>query len=183
MPTLLPDFERPPLTEVVLGVQFEPLPGFGSIHAGLFWERICERFPQVRERPPLPAVIERSGGRSSRALKVQWQVVDEPLPTRYWFLNDKGDQLIQLQPDRFLYNWRKRNGQDADPRYESIRSSFESELGRFRSFLAEEQIPQPVPNQCEVTYVNHIFPGTDHQPLVVVSDLRPLIGWIASVSG
>lgn len=155
----LPDFLRPPLTEVVLGVQFEPLAGFGSFHAGLFWQRIRESFPQVEERPPLPPRIERFGGRPSRDLKVQWEVFEAPPPSRYWFLNDSGDQLIQLQQDRFLHNWRKRGPEDSYPRYESLRASFAAELDLFRSFLDAEGLPQPEPNQCEVTYVNHIVPG------------------------
>jgi len=92
-------------------------------------------------------------------LKVQWEVFDTPPLSRYWFLNDSGDQLIQLQHDRFLHNWRKRGPEDSYPRYESIRESFERELEQFKSFLAKEGLPQPEPNQCEVMYVNHIVPG------------------------
>lgn len=158
MPRSLPDFRRPPLTEVVLGVQFEPVAGFRSVHAGLFWDRIRESFPHVEERSPLPPVIERFGGRPSRDLKVQWQVLETPPAPRYWFLNQKGDQLIQLQSDRFLHNWRKRGPNDSYPRYESIRESFKGELELFQAFLADEGLAQPEPNQCEVTYVNHILP-------------------------
>ena len=159
MPRSLPDFRRPPLTEVVLGVQFEPLSGFTSIHAGRFWERIRESFPRVEERSPLRSRIERFGGRQPRDLKLQWEVLESPPIARYWFLNSKGDQLIQLQHDRFLHNWRKRGPEDSYPRYESIRQSFESELELFKSFLSEEGLSQPEPNQCEVTYVNHIVPN------------------------
>ena len=159
MPRSLPDFRRPPLTEVVLGVQFEPLPGFTSIYAGRFWERIRESFPRVEERSPLRSRIERFGGRQPRDLKLQWEVLESPPIARYWFLNSKGDQLIQVQHDRFLHNWRKRGSEDSYPRYESIRESFESELELFKSFLSEEGLSQPEPNQCEVTYVNHIVPN------------------------
>ncbi|MFP3941453.1 MAG: TIGR04255 family protein [Thermoanaerobaculia bacterium] len=159
MARTLPDFRRPPLTEVVLGVQFEPLAGFGSVHSGLFWERIRESFPRVEERPTLQPVIERFGGRPARDLGVRWQVLDVPPPIRYWFLTEQGDQLIQLQSDRFLHNWRKRGPEDTYPRYEGIRQSFERELSLFQSFLTDHGLSHPEPNQCEVTYVNHIFPG------------------------
>ena len=36
-PEDLPDFRDPPLVEVVLGVQFATVAGFGSVHAGLLW--------------------------------------------------------------------------------------------------------------------------------------------------
>lgn len=149
MPRSLPDFQKPPLTEVVLGVQFEPIAGFGSIHAGLFWNRIRKSFPEVEERPALQPVIERFGGRPPRDLKVQWEVVTAPPPTRYWFLNQKGDQLVQLQPDRFLHNWRKQGLDDAYPRYERIRAAFSDELDLFLAFLRDEGLSEPEPNQCE----------------------------------
>ena len=39
-PPDLPDFNRPPLIEVALGVQFEPLPQMRQGHVGLFWAEI-----------------------------------------------------------------------------------------------------------------------------------------------
>lgn len=156
MSRLLPDFLRPPLAEVVLGVQFEPLPGFKSLHSGLYWQRIRSQFPQVEERSPLQPVIERFGGKPPRDLKIQWEVHETPSPSRYWFLNEVGDQLIQLQPDRFLHNWRKRGVEDSYPRYESIRQVFQEELERFQVFLADEDLGEVKANQCELTYVNHI---------------------------
>jgi hypothetical protein len=32
-----PDYERPPVVETVLGVQFDPLPDLCNAHLGAFW--------------------------------------------------------------------------------------------------------------------------------------------------
>jgi uncharacterized protein (TIGR04255 family) len=60
-PPDLADFRTPPVTEVVLGVQFNSLERFLSPHLGLVWERFKEKFPKVEERPPLAATFETFG--------------------------------------------------------------------------------------------------------------------------
>jgi uncharacterized protein (TIGR04255 family) len=73
-------------------------------------------------------------------------------------VNEDQRQLIQFQPDRFIYNWRKigsTSGADY-PRYETIRSRFVEQYQKLKSFLSSQNIGDIVPNQCEITYVNHI---------------------------
>jgi hypothetical protein len=60
-PADLPDFKRPPVTEVVLSVQFATIPEFRSVHIGLLWERLREKYPNVTEHPPLNASFETFG--------------------------------------------------------------------------------------------------------------------------
>jgi uncharacterized protein (TIGR04255 family) len=67
--------------------------------------------------------------------------------------------LIQVQQDRFVHNWRKIGKGEEYPRYERIREMFKAELGTFYQFLADEQLGDLIPNQCEVTYVNQIVSG------------------------
>jgi hypothetical protein len=43
--------------------------------------------------------------------------------------------------------------------YEHVRQTFEAELNRFAEFVKREGIGELRPNQCEVTYLNHIMPG------------------------
>lgn len=80
-----------------------------------------------------------------------------PIP-RLWFVNEDQTQLIQFQPDRFIYNWRKvgsTSGADY-PRYEAIRARFTEQYLRLKSFLSSQDLGDLAPNQCEVTYVNDI---------------------------
>jgi len=78
---------------------------------------------------------------------------------RCWFLNELGTELIQVQQDRFVHNWRKTGEGDEYPRYEAIRSRFRDELGEFCGFIQTENLGELTPTQCEVTYVNHMVTG------------------------
>jgi len=77
-----------------------------------------------------------------------------------WFVNQPGTQMIQLQVDRFIKNWRKRTDGDTYPRYEkAIKPGFENDLRLFEEFLSSQDLPALTVNQCEVTYVNHLVAG------------------------
>jgi uncharacterized protein (TIGR04255 family) len=153
----LPDFANPPVIEVALSVQFEPLSRFRVSHFGLLWSEFRHQFPRTEEHPPRPLAIEQFGIRRAPKMDVRLEVA-LPVP-QCRFLNESGTELIQIQRDRFVHNWRKVGGGDEYPRYESVKRRFEEELGTFCQFLAREDIGELVPNQCEVTYVNHIASG------------------------
>jgi uncharacterized protein (TIGR04255 family) len=53
----LPKFDKPPVTEVVLGLAFKDLP-LQVGHVGLFWQKVRDEFPNIEERPPLGLIIE-----------------------------------------------------------------------------------------------------------------------------
>ena len=63
-PEHLPDFESPPLDELVLGVQFSPLPGYSAVFAKDVWGLFRQQFPRVEEKPALDPVFETFGGTS-----------------------------------------------------------------------------------------------------------------------
>lgn len=155
----LPEFANPPVTEVALGVQFERLTGLRSLQVGLLWHGLKARFPQAQELPPLDPVTEEFGPPQPFRLDVRLHMLEGPPVPRFWFLNDEGTELIQIQQDRFVHNWRKTGEGDHYPRYEHIVTTFEKELEEFRKFLAEQQLGELSPNQCEVTYVNDIVAG------------------------
>jgi uncharacterized protein (TIGR04255 family) len=154
-----PDYDRPPLVEVVLSLQFEPLSQFRVPHLGLLWQEFRSRYPRVEEHPPLQPAFETLPGGKQPRMTVEFQLLDAPPLPRLWFLDEPGNRLIQVQSDRFIHNWRKVGDGDAYPRYESIREAFAAELEVFSRFLDREQLGAISPNQCEITYVNHIEPG------------------------
>lgn len=156
----LPDFENPPVVEVALSVQFDPVKDLRAPIVGFFWNEVRDRFPVIHEQPPLEPVYERFGVPADTAKGgIQLRLIDSPPPSRCWFVNESGTELIQVQNDRFIHNWRKISGQGVYPRYETLRETFRSELNRFHNFLAGHKLSPLVPNQCEVTYVNHIVAG------------------------
>ena len=154
----LPDFERPPVIEVVLSLQFEPLPKMQVQHIGLLWEKFKKRFPRVETKPPLDPVAEIFDQKPVRPT-MRFQVGEFPLFPRTWFVSESGGELIQVQADRFIHNWRKTGDESIYPRYDRIRKDFESALGTLVQFLREHSLGELKPNQCEITYINHILAG------------------------
>ncbi len=157
-PANLPDYQNPPVVEVALSVRFEPLDRLQTVHIGLLWQAFFrEKFSVVEEHPPLPLVLEAFSGTSQPSLQVEFG--PPPLP-RQWFLNQDGSQLIQIQSDGFVHNWRQATPDLAYPRYEQVKDQFIVYFAAFRNFLAMESLGDAIPIQCEVTYVNHIEAGS-----------------------
>lgn len=167
----LPDFANPPLIEVALSLQFEALEDLRTPQLGLLWSEFRERFPNTEERAPLESVIERFGVSRSSSPSVRMQLVETPPVPRVWFINQSGTELIQIQQDRFIHNWRKTGAGDEYPRYEHLRDTFVAELKVFQATVERDQCGKLIPNQCEITYVNHLLAGegwTTHEQLGVV---------------
>jgi uncharacterized protein (TIGR04255 family) len=156
-PRDLPDFEQPPLDEVALSVQFEPLPGLQVPQIGLLWSVFRKDFPRTEQHPPLEPVIERFG--PPAGIGIRFELSNTPPQPRCWFLKQDGTELIQVQQDRFIQNWRRRETNDPYPRYEYVRDQFSQNMRAFCVFLEQEKIGAFVPVQCEITYTNVIEPG------------------------
>jgi uncharacterized protein (TIGR04255 family) len=155
----LPDFRNPPVAEVALSLQFDPLQSFHVPHLGLLWEQYRDTFPKFEEHPPLPPAVEWFGLPTSSHFAPQVELLTVPPMPRCWFVNERGSELVQIQQDRFVFNWRKLKEDDAYPRYEYVRTEFDKEFEVFRRFLEEENIGGVAPNQCELTYVNQLLSG------------------------
>jgi len=150
----LPKFENPPVVEVALSVQFDRLEA-STTQFGLAWQRFRDRFGTVEEKPELEPSFERFDPPKKAVPGVSFKFNAFSVP-RLWFLNDSGNELLQLQRDRFVRNWRKTEGQPDYPQYDNLRGAFLADWTQFVSFVSEELRTQPVPNQVEVTYVNII---------------------------
>ena len=75
-------------------------------------------------------------------------------------MNSAGTEMIQIQNDRFIKNWRKCGENEEYPRYaKTVKPAFERDFREFLAFLADENLGAVKVNQCEVTYVNHIVAG------------------------
>lgn len=144
--------------EVVLGVQFQPLVGMHPGLLGAFWQGRRDKFPQVQQQPPLPHIVERKGGRILPFPMLQFFGPSEQ--PRLWLISGDNSELIQLQSDRFLRNWRRYHGPTIEyPSYDNhTRPNFESDFEELLAFVKAERLPQPVIDQCEITYINIILP-------------------------
>ena len=172
----LPDFERPPLVEVVLGVQFARIPGLDAMRVGMLWQQhIRKHFPRVEEHRSLESIIEQFDTSQQKPALFRIQVQSQIPPQRFWFLNEKGTELIQLQQDKLIQNWRKAGGQEY-PRYEYIRERFTKSYETLSEFLRQENLGEIKPNQCEVTYVNEIEPSEASGKQLTLDEVVSLFG-------
>ncbi|MCK5798944.1 MAG: TIGR04255 family protein [Deltaproteobacteria bacterium] len=150
-----PDFESPPVVEVALSVQFNELPRWEAAHLGLLWvEEFKSRLPTTATHPPLGRQVETFG--LSPASGVKFEFHDGPPTPRAWFLDPSETQLVQVQADRFVHNWRKTDDDDTYPRYETIRERFSDDITSLLQFIERHDLGDLKPDQCEITYVNHI---------------------------
>ena len=154
----LPRYKVPPVIETVIGIEFTGLEKWEVPHFGVFWSRIKDEFPNCQAKPPLRSEIEQFDKPQPPPVP-QFQVVSGP-EIRCWFIDADNRTLIQVQRDRFVFNWRKRGVTDAYPHYdESIRPAFQRVWQQFLEFVDQQQLGQVNVVQCEVTYVNHLDNG------------------------
>ena len=123
-------------------------------YIGTLWSEFRDEFPVTEDQPPLgfpiePSTLVDSGPR--------FEMMTELPTARTWFLNSAGTELIQVQHDRFAYNWRKREPSGPYPRYPKVRENFERHLRVFKQFLSQNDLGTMTARQCEVSYVNHFI--------------------------
>ncbi len=125
---VLGSLENPPIFEVVCGVIFDELPALDPLRVGLFWAAHPERYTSHELHPPI---------RDEAGL----QTFSGVGPVRSWLVGPTEEYVLQIQPDRLYFNWRRRG--NTYPRfntYEDRRGVLDrmlEELGLVRSFCLE----------------------------------------------
>jgi uncharacterized protein (TIGR04255 family) len=170
----LPDYERPPVIEVVCGVLFKSLTSMTAPHLGVLWDKFKKDYPKVQEATPLAPVIEGFDG-PPKPSKVE--LTDVPPLPRIWFESATGNGLIQAQRDRFHFNWRRIREEDQYPHYDSVMNGFCEHLAVFEEFLKENDLGSLDVKQCELTYVNHIPRNGLWTSLCEVGRVFPDFSW------
>lgn len=144
-------FKRPPVVEVVCGVLFTVPQPLKSSHVGAFWEQVRKEFPRVEDAAPLAAVVEEPGRTTP-----EYQFTNMPPLRRSWLISGGGEHLIQLQEDRFLFNWKRASDDTSYPSFLVVREHFEKHLAGFVAFCEKIGIGKPSYRQFELSYVNQI---------------------------
>jgi uncharacterized protein (TIGR04255 family) len=147
-------FNYPPVVETVLSIQFERLRGLTNAHLGAFWQQKSQEWPQVSDAPPLDEQVETFGKQPAWNKAFRLKLTQAP-SARVQMRNANGDRMIQLQNCRLAYNWISKPEQQY-PRYSVVRPEFDKILAEFQKLAVDHHLEDIVPNQWEVTYVNHI---------------------------
>ena len=159
-----PALIAPPIVEVVMGVKFSPIIAFDTLHHGLYWSTIRGHFPKTEVHPVLTEPTTR---------------IMSPIPQqRTWFVSADGSYVIQVQLDRFLVNWRRRNG--TYPGFagdDGVFARFQLEFDRFQLFLRDALRSAPVIEEIELAKVDIVAPGHWANP----TDLLLMLPRLSSV--
>lgn len=151
-PADLPDYERPPIDEVAISLQFAPLAAVGGAVVSQYREGLKAEFPKVQYQPRLPPLIIPG----SPVLSIQgtfaapFQMPSAPTLDRTWLVSPDESELIQIQSDRFAYNWRKR--EEVYPHFEALAGKFWQRYSSFADLFKEAIEPQFL----EISYINWV---------------------------
>ncbi len=160
-------FENPPLNEVAISKFFAPQTlNFRSEHFGLFWSTVQDEFPIAQQQPPI----------GSAFLTDQPDEIF-PMP-RYWLTSQDSTNLIQIQSNAFILNWKKAD-KEYPHFYEKIKPSFDRYFELFQNFVAKECDAEPLLDHCELNYTNVIEAGdfwnSPEDTQIVVPSFAPLL--------
>lgn len=137
-------FENPPVNEVVVSTYFDPpLSDFRNEHVGLFWGKIKGEFPEVSQQIPVRFAPE---------------VIDNEFPMpRYWFISQNGINLIQIQQNAFMFNWRRRDEEKYPRFHRTIKPTFDKYFGIFSEFVRTQisDVDHTI-DRCELAYINTV---------------------------
>ena len=151
------DFAKPPVEEVILSVLFQPLNGLLAPHLGEIWQEFKpDGFVHIVEQPPIPHAVETFPNPIQQA---ELRIGNAPDLARIWFIHEDESRILQVQRDRFTFNWRKTEFDPKYPGFSSIFERFEDFYNRFGKVINTLGIGEVAPLQYELTYIDQLFHG------------------------
>ncbi|MCQ3807923.1 MAG: TIGR04255 family protein [Acidimicrobiaceae bacterium] len=151
----LPSFERPPVKEVVIAARFKRADRYSILTLGKIAKRMeAAGFSKIEEQPSYEAPVEEFGSTNEQS-RMSLQLLPGPVPIRYWFSSDAGDELLQLQSNWFAVNWKKTAPSAEYKRWRHCWDDFQHWLTVVSAAISAGELDF---DQVEVTYINHIDP-------------------------
>ncbi len=162
--TRRPRLEAPPIIEVMCGFFFPPIPMLDPVVVGGWWNEIKRDYPKHAIQP---AVIDAPGV----------FVAQGSGPLRSWLISEDDAWVLQVQPDRFYVNWRRRREQEY-PRFSGdsgVGRRALNELARFRGYCLRELKVEIAPSTVELAKVDLIVEGTHWKDTEDLASVLPII--------
>lgn len=176
----LPSFGSPPAVEVVVGVEFLPLPGLGPVKLVGLHELWADKFPKLLEQPALPPTAPPTSGPQGF---IQFQFSLGAPALRLWMLNESEDELLQVQNDRLVLNWRRTLGDDRTyPRYDYLRGIYQDVYAEFREQVAHLNVGTFRPHTAVVSYMNRFEIQADEELKDVIAPLSQTWNLLSNVT-
>lgn len=147
-------FSKPPVSELVFDIAFRLPRPMQTAHVGAFWSIVRSEFPSAIDKAPVPPM--QVPLRTGQPPTVSVEISELPPLRRTWFEDTEQRELMQLQEDRFIFNWRRKGLEDAYPGYGAIEPLFERRFLQLQEFLDEAGLGAMDYVGFELTYVNQI---------------------------
>ncbi|MDI9313624.1 MAG: TIGR04255 family protein [Hydrotalea sp.] len=146
----LPSFDKPPVVEVVVGINFSKellIDEFDIVN--IFNEMGGKDKFEYRRLPlDMPTTI------GQQPFNINFS--NMPQLPKYWLQNKENkNEIIQFQKDKFIYNWTKQNDQSAYIRYEKVIENFFNYYNKINQYIIKEKT-EIIPSILELAYVNLI---------------------------
>jgi len=149
-------YKLPPIIEVAISVQFEIPHGLNLAHIGAFWFSLKDQYETVKIAPAINIPTENYAGKSWLPPSIELSFTDEP-DCRLQMASHNGEWLCQIQKDRFVINWRKRDGDY--PRYDETLRRFLMGWNQWNSFVVGLKFEPLNVLSWEIAYVNRVPRG------------------------
>ena len=157
----LPEYKNPPINEVFIAIEFVPIVNWQSVYSGLYWASVKDSYPFTETHPPLPPSIEIQDDNIFANMPPRIEFVSAN-SNRIWLLSPDKTNLLQLQRDRFVVNWRQVVGDEAYPRFDqSVLPTFKTEFAKYKSFIENTVGGKVDVKSCELAYYNNLVMGVD----------------------
>jgi uncharacterized protein (TIGR04255 family) len=149
----LPDFERPPVVEVVAAVQFVPIAQFGMREATLV-ARAFDEWDIVDVPPALEPIVETPPG---QPVPTSLRFGLGMPPVRLILQSGEGRWVAQIQQDRVAAHERRTH---ARPSFKNVKPKVLEFAQQAGDVLGRPLLKEPhAPELVEVIYENHILAG------------------------
>ena len=151
-------FDKSPVNEVIFGIQFSG-PIFSVTDMIELFNIYKNDYTHITEHSPLPAIIESVTNQPT-------QQILNSFCSRKHIIHKNKDKLIQIQPDKIFFNWRKEKDHNEYPHFDKIFEIFTHIIKTIHKRLKNELYDKI--SQYEMTYIDHIiikdFSLTNYKP-------------------
>jgi len=151
-------FKNCPLEEVVFDIHFDSIPDFKFTDFAKIANLYAGDFPIIREMPPIPSQIEPFDA-PPQFQQFQVQVGQSLQSPRLWLLAEDEASLVQFQSDRFIFNWRRQDQQNAYPSFEELFPQYKDLVCKLSESIKQHFGCELGVRQLELRYVNQISHG------------------------
>jgi uncharacterized protein (TIGR04255 family) len=140
----LPSFKAPPVQEVAFAIRFSDV-GLKTVHFGLLSQLLSKEYPHFDDLQPFG---DESG--------IAFQIVPLPPFRRVRMSTEDRQHSVQIQGDRFIFNWTKTSKEMTYPRFGPLYRQFDELWNKFVDLLRSVGAGTPKVVSYDLTYVNEL---------------------------